>query len=240
MLGTFINVGAILLGGLVGLVAGNKIPVKFRQTMVSGLGLFTLAYGIYIFTETNNMLIPLGALILGTMVGEWLKLEERLESLGSFLQAKFNRAEEAHSIEAQRFISGFVTSSLLFCIGPMAILGSIQDGLSGNFQMLAIKSLLDGLASVAFASSLGVGVLFSALPVLVYQGAISLSARALGQGFDASVVAEMTAIGGVILAGIAISNLLEIKKIRIGSFLPALLIVVLVVLLLNRFGIAWA
>ena len=239
MLGTFINVGAILLGGLVGLVAGNKIPVKFRQTMVSGLGLFTLAYGIYIFTETNNLLIPLGALILGTMVGEWLKLEERLESLGSFLQAKFNRAEEAHSIEAQRFISGFVTSSLLFCIGPMAILGSIQDGLSGNFQMLAIKSLLDGLASVAFASSLGVGVLFSALPVLVYQGAISLSARALGQGFDASVVAEMTAIGGVILAGIAISNLLEIKKIRTGSFLPALVFAVLIVLGLNALGVSY-
>jgi uncharacterized membrane protein YqgA involved in biofilm formation len=239
VLGTFINVGAILLGGLVGLVAGNKIPVKFRQTMVSGLGLFTLAYGIYIFTETNNMLIPLGALILGTMVGEWLKLEERLESLGSFLQAKFNRAEEAHSIEAQRFISGFVTSSLLFCIGPMAILGSIQDGLSGNFQMLAIKSLLDGLASVAFASSLGVGVLFSALPVLVYQGAISLSARALGQGFDASVVAEMTAIGGVILAGIAISNLLEIKKIRTGSFLPALVFAVLIVLGLNALGVSY-
>lgn len=239
MLGTFINVGAILLGGLVGLVAGKKIPVKFRQTMVSGLGLFTLAYGIYIFTETNNMLIPLGALILGTMVGEWLKLEERLESLGSFLQAKFNRAEEAHSIEAQRFISGFVTSSLLFCIGPMAILGSIQDGLSGNFQMLAIKSLLDGLASVAFASSLGVGVLFSALPVLVYQGAISLSARALGQGFDASVVAEMTAIGGVILAGIAISNLLEIKKIRTGSFLPALVFAVLIVLGLNALGVSY-
>lgn len=239
MLGTFINVGAILLGGLVGLVAGNKIPVKFRQTMVSGLGLFTLAYGIYIFTETNNMLIPLGALILGTMVGEWLKLEERLESLGSFLQAKFNRAEEAQSIEAQRFISGFVTSSLLFCIGPMAILGSIQDGLSGNFQMLAIKSLLDGLASVAFASSLGVGVLFSALPVLVYQGAISLSARALGQGFDASVVAEMTAIGGVILAGIAISNLLEIKKIRTGSFLPALVFAVLIVLGLNALGVSY-
>jgi len=239
VLGTFINVGAILLGGLVGLVAGNKIPVKFRQTMVSGLGLFTMAYGIYIFTETNNMLIPLGALILGTMVGEWLKLEERLESLGSFLQAKFNRAEEAHSIEAQRFISGFVTSSLLFCIGPMAILGSIQDGLSGNFQMLAIKSLLDGLASVAFASSLGVGVLFSALPVLVYQGAISLSARALGQGFDASVVAEMTAIGGVILAGIAISNLLEIKKIRTGSFLPALVFAVLIVLGLNALGVSY-
>jgi len=239
LIGTLINVAAILLGGIIGLSAGNKIPVKFRQTMVSGLGLFTLVYGVYLFTETQNMLIPLGALILGTFAGEWLRIEERLESLGAFLQSKLNHTEGSGSAEAQRFINGFVTASLLFCIGPMAILGSIQDGLSGNFQMLAIKALLDGLTSVAFASSLGVGVLFSALPLLVYQGGISLAARALGQGFDASIVAEMTAVGGIILTGIAISNLLEIKKIRTGSFLPALVFAVLIVLGLNALGIAY-
>ncbi len=239
MLGTFINVAAILIGGFIGLTVGHKIPLKFRQTIVSGMGLFTLAYGVYLFTETQNMLIPLGALILGTMVGEWLKLEERLENLGAILQAKFSPAESSASSDAQRFIVGFVTASLMFCIGPMAILGSIQDGLSGNYQMLAIKSLLDGLTSVAFASSLGAGVLFSALPVLVYQGGISLLARALGQGFDASVVAEMSAVGGVVLTGIAISNLLEIKKIRTGSFLPALVFAVLIVLGLNALGIAY-
>ena len=239
MLGTFINVAAILIGGVIGLTVGHKIPLKFRQTIVSGMGLFTLAYGVYLFTETQNMLIPLGALILGTMVGEWLKLEERLENLAAILQAKFSPAESSGSADAQRFIVGFVTASLMFCIGPMAILGSIQDGLSGNYQMLAIKSLLDGLTSVAFASSLGAGVLFSALPVLVYQGGISLLARALGQGFDASVVAEMSAVGGVVLTGIAISNLLEIKKIRTGSFLPALVFAVLIVLGLNALGIAY-
>lgn len=239
MLGTFINVAAILIGGFIGLTVGHKIPLKFRQTIVSGMGLFTLAYGVYLFTETQNMLIPLGALILGTMVGEWLKLEERLENLGAILQAKFSPAESSASADAQRFIVGFVTASLMFCIGPMAILGSIQDGLSGNYQMLAIKSLLDGLTSVAFASSLGAGVLFSALPVLVYQGGISLLARALGQGFDALVVAEMSAVGGVVLTGIAISNLLEIKKIRTGSFLPALVFAVLIVLGLNALGIAY-
>ncbi len=239
MLGTFINVAAILIGGFIGLTVGHKIPLKFRQTIVSGMGLFTLAYGVYLFTETQNMLIPLGALILGTMVGEWLKLEERLENLGAILQAKFSPAESSASADAQRFIVGFVTASLMFCIGPMAILGSIQDGLSGNYQMLTIKSLLDGLTSVAFASSLGAGVLFSALPVLVYQGGISLLARALGQGFDALVVAEMSAVGGVVLTGIAISNLLEIKKIRTGSFLPALVFAVLIVLGLNALGIAY-
>ncbi|NMC15413.1 MAG: DUF554 domain-containing protein [Chloroflexi bacterium] len=239
MLGTFINVAAILIGGFIGLTVGHKIPLKFRQTIVSGMGLFTLAYGVYLFTETQNMLIPLGALILGTIVGEWLRLEERLENLGAILQAKFSPAESSASADAQRFIVGFVTASLMFCIGPMAILGSIQDGLSGNYQMLAIKSLLDGLTSVAFASSLGAGVLFSALPVLVYQGGISLLARALGQGFDASVVAEMSAVGGVVLTGIAISYLLEIKKIRTGSFLPALVFAVLIVLGLNALGIAY-
>ena len=239
MLGTFINVAAILIGGFIGLTVGHKIPLKFRQTIVSGMGLFTLAYGVYLFTETQNMLIPLGALILGTMVGEWLRLEERLENLGAILQAKFSPAESSASADAQRFIVGFVTASLMFCIGPMAILGSIQDGLSGNYQMLAIKSLLDGLTSVAFASSLGAGVLFSALPVLVYQGGISLLARTLGQGFDALVVAEMSAVGGVVLTGIAISNLLEIKKIRTGSFLPALVFAVLIVLGLNALGIAY-
>jgi hypothetical protein len=121
----------------------------------------------------------------------------------------------------------------------MAILGSIQDGVSGNFQTLAVKSLLDGLASVAFASSLGVGVLFSALPVLVYQGGISLVARVSGQGFDPSAMTEMTAVGGVILIGIAISNLLEIKKIRTGSFLPALIFAVLIVISLNALGVSY-
>ncbi len=239
MLGTFINVAAILIGGFIGLTVGHKIPLKFRQTIVSGMGLFTLAYGVYLFTETQNMLIPLGALILGTMVGEWLKLEERLENLGAILQAKFSPAESSASADAQRFIVGFVTASLMFCIGPMAILGSIQDGISGNFEMLAIKSLLDGIMSIAFASTLGVGVMFSALIVLIYQGSISLLSGWIGQGFSEAVVAEMTATGGVILIGIAISNMLQIKKIRTGSFLPALFLVVLIVLILNLLGIAY-
>lgn len=239
MLGTLINVAAIFIGGFIGLFAGQKIPTRFRQTLVSGMGLFTLANGIYLFTQTQNVLIPLGALVLGTVAGEFLQLEERLENLGAVLERKLNRASQTQSADTQRFIYGFVTASLLFCIGPMAILGSIQDGVSGNFQTLAVKSLLDGLASVAFASSLGVGVLFSALPVLVYQGGISLVARVSGQGFDPSAMTEMTAVGGVILIGIAISNLLEIKKIRTGSFLPALIFAVLIVISLNALGISY-
>jgi hypothetical protein len=240
MTGTIINFAAILLGGLIGLLAGNRIPLKVRQTLTSALGLFTLAYGIHIFAQTQNILVPLSSIVLGVIAGEALRIEELLNGLAERIQQKVERGANAGSPNAQRFISGFVAASLLFVVGPMAILGSIQDGLVGDYQMLAIKSLLDGIASIAFASTFGVGVLFSAPVVLVYQGAISLLAGTIGKGFDQSVILEMTSVGGVILAGIAISNLLEIKKIRIGSFLPALLFVVLIVLLLNRLGIAWS
>ena len=240
MTGTIINFAAILLGGLIGLLAGNRIPLKVRQTLTSALGLFTLAYGIHIFAQTQNILVPLSSIVLGVIAGEALRIEELLNGMAERIQQKVERGANAGSPNAQRFISGFVAASLLFVVGPMAILGSIQDGLVGDYQMLAIKSLLDGITSIAFASTFGVGVLFSAPIVLVYQGAISLLAGTIGKGFDQSVILEMTSVGGVILAGIAISNLLEIKKIRIGSFLPALLFVVLIVLLLNRLGIAWS
>ena len=240
MTGTIINFAAILLGGLIGLLAGNRIPPKVRQTLTSALGLFTLAYGIHIFAQTQNILVPLSSIVLGVIAGEALRIEELLNGFAERIQQKVERGGNAGSPNAQRFISGFVAASLLFVVGPMAILGSIQDGLVGDYQMLAIKSLLDGIASIAFASTFGVGVLFSAPIVLVYQGAISLLAGTIGKGFDQSVILEMTSVGGVILAGIAISNLLEIKKIRVGSFLPALLFVVLIVLLLNGLGIAWS
>ncbi len=239
MVGTLLNVATILIGGLIGLVAGSRIPTKFRETLVSAMGLFTLAYGILMFGETANILIPLGSLIFGTILGEWLKIEDGLEHLGQTLQAKVNRSDQTLSSNAKRFVDGFVTASLLFCIGPMAILGSLQDGISGDFQMLAVKAVLDGLAAMAFASTLGVGVLFSAAIVLIYQGAISLLAQWIGQGFSTAVVNEMSAVGGVILAGIAISNLLEIKKIRTGSFLPALFIAIAIVLVLNALGVSY-
>ena len=239
MIGTIINFAAILIGGLIGLLAGNRIPLKVRQTLTSALGLFTLAYGVRIFAQTQNMLVPLSSIVLGVIAGEALRIEELLNGLGERIQQKVEGGANGGSPSVQRFITGFVTASLLFGIGPMAILGSIQDGLVGDYQMLAVKSLLDGIASIAFASTFGVGVLFSAPIVLLYQGAISLLAGTIGKGFDQSVILEMTSVGGVILVGIAISNLLEIKKIRVGSFLPALFIVVLIVLLLNGLGIAW-
>lgn len=240
MTGTIINFAAVILGSLIGLVAGKRIPEKTKQSLVSVLGLFTIAYGIFIFGQTNNMLIPLFALVLGTILGELLKIEEGMNGLGEKVQGWVAKFNPDMSADRQRFVSGFVSASLLFCIGPMAILGSLQDGISGNYEMLAIKSLLDGIASIAFASTLGVGVAFSAGMVFLYQGAISLLARVIGEGFSEAIIAEMTATGGIILAAIGISSLLEIKKIRIGSFLPALFIAILIVWLLTRCGISYS
>jgi len=237
--GTIINVAAVILGSLVGLLVGNRIPEKTRQTLISVMGLYTLAYCVFIFTKTQNMLIPLLSLVMGTIIGELLKIEEGLNSLGERIQRKLAIWNPNLTGEPQKFVTGFVSASLLFCIGPMAILGSIQDGISGDFQMLAIKSLLDGIGSIAFASTLGVGVMFSAVVILVYQGAISLLSGWIGQGFGDAAVAEMTATGGVILVGIGISNLLQIKKIRTGSFLPAIFLAVLIVLLLNTLGVTY-
>ncbi len=239
MTGTIINFAAVILGSLIGLVAGKRIPEKTKQSLVSVLGLFTIAYGIFIFGQTNNLLIPLFSLVLGTILGELLKIEEGMNGFGEKVQGWVARFSPDMSADRQRFVSGFVSASLLFCIGPMAILGSLQDGISGNYEMLAIKSLLDGIASIAFASTLGIGVAFSAGMVFLYQGAISLLAQVIGEGFSEAIIAEMTATGGIILAAIGISSLLEIKKIRIGSFLPALFIAILIVWLLTRFGISY-
>jgi uncharacterized protein len=235
MTGTFINVAAILIGGALGLLFGSRIPEKLKTTVIAGMGLFTLVMGVQMFFKSENQLIVLGALILGTLVGEWLGLEDRLQSLGLILEKRFSRDAETGS--GSNFIRGFMVSSLLFCIGPMAILGSLQDGLTGDYKLLAVKSILDGFSSIAFASTLGMGVLFSSILVLFYQGGISLLAAQLSTFITDPMMNEMIATGGVILTGLSISNLLEIKKIRVGNFLPALLFAPLIAWIIHLFGI---
>lgn len=235
MTGTFINVAAILIGGALGLLFGSRIPEKLKTTVIAGMGLFTLVMGVQMFFKSENQLIVLGALILGTLVGEWLGLEDRLQSLGLILEKRFSRDAETGS--GSNFIRGFMVSSLLFCIGPMAILGSIHDGLTGDYKLLAVKSTLDGFSSIAFASTLGMGVLFSSILVLFYQGGISLLAAQLSTFITDPMMNEMIATGGVILTGLSISNLLEIKKIRVGNFLPALLFAPLIAWIIHLFGI---
>lgn len=244
MTGTIINVAAILGGSALGLLLGNRLPQKMRETVIAGLGLFTFALGMSMFLKTGNALLVLAAVLVGGILGEWWKLEDHLEGLGGWLEARFNRSFSHHdpgpaaAASRQRFIRGFLTASLVFLVGPLAILGSIEDGLSGNYQLLAVKSVLDGFASLAFASSLGVGVAFSALPLLVYQGGISLLAAQVQAITTAEMMTEMSAAGGVLLLAIAISGLLEIKKIRSSNLLPALIIAPLLVWALSRLGIS--
>jgi uncharacterized protein len=231
MIGTLINVAAILIGGSLGLLFGGRLPERLKITVIAGMGLFTAITGIKMFLETQSSLVVLGSLVIGALLGEWWKIEDGLQRIGEVIEKRFNRS----NTESSLFIRGFMTASLLFCIGPIAILGSIQAGLTGDYNLLVIKSVLDGFASLAFASTLGVGVLFSSFMILLYQGTITLLAAQLNSLVTKPMMAEMTATGGVLLLGIAISSLLEIKKIRVGNFLPALVIAPLIVWIISLF-----
>jgi uncharacterized membrane protein YqgA involved in biofilm formation len=235
MTGTLINIVAVLVGGSLGLAFGARLPEAMRKTVVAGLGLFTLAIGITMFSGTQNPIVVLVAVLVGGVLGEWSQIEDRLARFGAWLQARFASKSEGGSA---RFVRGFLTASLVFCIGPMTILGSIQDGLTGNYELLAIKSVLDGFAGMVFASTLGVGVLFSTIVILVFQGGLSLLATQAQAIFTDVMIAELSATGGLLLLGISISSLLEIKPIRTGNFLPALLLAPLFVMLLSVLGIS--
>ncbi|RME91024.1 MAG: DUF554 domain-containing protein [Anaerolineae bacterium] len=231
MTGTIINIIAVLIGGSLGMLFGARLPERLKQTVTGGMGLFTAAIGVQMFLKTGNPLIVLGSVLIGALLGEWWRIEEGLQSLGQRLEKRFARSDSAEA--SQRFVRGFLVSSLLFCVGPMTILGSIQDGLTGDYSLLAVKSVLDGFAALAFASTLGVGVLFSTLVILAYQGGISLLAAQLSALVTEPMMTEMTAAGGVILMGLAISSLLEIKPLRVGNFLPALAVAPSIVWLLT-------
>ena len=234
MTGTLLNIATVLIGGSIGLLFGARIPERFKSTVIAGLGLFTAAMGLQMFLKTTNPLIVLGALLIGALLGEWGRIEDGLHNLGAILERRFARDDSADG--SARFIRGFLTASLLFCVGPMTILGSLQDGLTGDYELLAVKSVLDGFAAMAFASTLGMGVLFSSAIILVYQGGLSLLAGWLSPIINDAMMAEMTATGGVLLMGLAVSSLLEIKKIRVGNFLPALLLAPIIVWLVGLFS----
>jgi uncharacterized membrane protein YqgA involved in biofilm formation len=234
MTGTLLNIATVLIGGTLGLLFGARLPERIRQTVVAGLGLFTAAIGLSLFLDSQNVIIVLVSLLVGCVLGEWWQIEDGLARMGAWLQTRFAAKAEGGST---RFVRGFLTASLVFCVGPLTILGSIQDGLTGDYQLLAIKSTLDGFAAMVFASSLGVGVLFSVLVILVYQGGLSLLAQQAQMIFSEAMIAEMSAVGGVLLIGLAISSLLEIKPIRVGNFLPAIVVAPLIVALLTALNV---
>ena len=219
MTGTLINTAAVLLGTAIGLLVGGRLTAGIQERVVLGLGLVTLVLGVDNALEWDHTspLIVMGGVLLGGIAGEAIGIERRLAQLGDAIQARVARGGPS------RVSEGFVTASLLFCVGPLTVLGSIQDGLTGDYDLLVTKSLLDGFASIAFAATLGWGVGLAAVTVLLIQGGISLGAApfdsVLGEGSDA--LAALTSAGGILIIGISL-KLLGVKDVKVGNYLPAL------------------
>jgi uncharacterized membrane protein YqgA involved in biofilm formation len=217
-IGTVVNVVTILAGSATGVALGARLPERLRTSVLQAVGLVTLVIGAKEALATRNVVFPLVALILGAAIGEALRIEERLAGVGDAVRARFAPGED-------RFVEGFVAASLLFCVGPLTILGSIRDGLGGpdHAQLLLVKAALDGVVAIAFASTLGWGVGFSIVTIVVVQGTLTLAAGGADRLLTDRMVVEMTATGGVMVIGIGL-RLLDIKQVAVASFLPALVL----------------
>jgi len=218
MVGTWMNIAAVLAGSGLGLFVGRRVPGRLTQFSTTAIGLVTVVLGVKLALETENVLVLLLSLVVGGAIGTALGLEDRLENLGEAIERRFPKLARGSIPQ------GFVTASLLFCVGPLALIGAIRDGLYGDWQLLGIKSVMDGISSIVLVAGLGPGVFFSALVILVYQGGISLAARSFsGVAISASspLLAELDAVGGVILLAIAL-KLLDLRDLRAGNLLPAL------------------
>ena len=217
-LGTLINTATVLVGGSVGIAMGNKIPERVRIIVVQVIGMLTIGLGLSDLLKTHNMVFPLLGMVFGAVIGEVMRIEDRLEGLGEVIRKRFAKRQDPGP-----FISGFVTASLLFCIGPLTILGAIQDASGATPQLYIIKGTLDGFMSVIFGAIHGVGVLFSAVSVFIVQGTLTLFGTSLDSLLNDRMRIELFATGGLAVLAIGL-NLLEIKKIRLGSLLPRLII----------------
>ncbi len=218
MIGTIVNVVAIFLGCSIGLILKSKFPENIEKIIMQALGLASLLIGMQMAIKTSNILLVIFSLVIGGVIGEIIGIEEGLERFGERIKRKVKSNNTS-----ERFVEGFLTASLLYCVGSMAIMGAIKEGLSGNPDILYAKSLLDGVTSIAFTAAMGIGVLFSAIPVFLYQGGITLLSCTIKSYLSPEVVNEMTAVGGLLILGIGF-GLLKIKKIRVGNLLPAILV----------------
>lgn len=218
MTGSLINTGAVIAGGLLGLLLKSRFPARVSTVAFQGIGLFTICAGVGMSGKSGNFLILVLSIVLGGIIGSLLDLESRFYRFVSSWQDKMKTSGD-------RFTEGFITSSLLFCTGSMAILGAIEDGLGQPPQLLIAKSILDGFAATAMAAAMGSGVLFSAIPVLVYQGLITLFAASLEGFLKGPVMNELTAVGGLLLVGLGL-NLLEIGKVKVMNLLPGLVVAI--------------
>ncbi|MCY3908437.1 MAG: DUF554 domain-containing protein [Anaerolineaceae bacterium] len=234
--GTLLNAIAVLFGGLTGLVIGRRLGEGLRGALVSGIGLVTVVVGVSNAGQSGNIIIPLVSIVSGVVVGELLEIDRRLQGFAAWMQGRVGDSSDGQA--RARFINGYLSASLVFCVGPLTFVGSLQDGmgLPIGFQQLAIKSVLDMITAATFAASMGVGVLFSIVTILALQGGLALLGSTLGEVMSVAMIAEMTAVGGVILIGLALV-LLELRPLRVANFLPALIIAPLLVALAEATGI---
>ena len=223
MLGTLVNVTAIIVGSIIGLIVHTKLPKRIITIVFQGIGLFTIFIGIKMALKTDHLLIMVFSIVIGSVIGEMINIEKGINKLSEYLKQKIK-------ISNDKFSEGLITAFLLFCLGSMTIIGSIEEGLGGRPNLLMTKSLMDGFSSIALSASLGIGVIFSVIPLLIYQGGLTLFAGYLQNFFAQTMINELTAVGGILLIGLAI-NILEILKLRISNMLPSLIIVITLVLI---------
>ena len=232
MLGTWINIGTVLLGSSLGLAVGRRIPDRLSRSFTTAIGLVTLVLGVKLALGTGNVLVLLLSLILGGAIGTVFGLEDRLANLGEAIERRFP------ALSGGSIPQGFVTASLLFCVGPLSLIGALRDGLYGDWELLGIKSVMDGISSIILVAGLGPGVLLSALVILVYQGGISLAARFFAGATisqSSPILAELDAVGGVILLAIAV-KLLDLRDLKAGNLIPALAFAPLIAILFAAFS----
>ncbi|UCC65338.1 MAG: DUF554 domain-containing protein [Anaerolineae bacterium] len=240
MIGTLINAATVFVASLLGAFLGKRLSERMRQTVIGGLGLVTAVVGMQMALGTRNILLVMGSVLVGGILGECWQIEARLEAIGGWLE---ERVGDRFGSTSERSVPrAFVAASLVFCVGPMTIIGSIQDGLTGDYRLLAIKSVLDGFAALAFSASMGPGVLLSVLTIVVLQGGISVAAMSVGGAVgevnrQTPWVIEMTATGGLLMLGISLL-LLELRRIRVANLLPAILIAPLAQLALELLDLA--
>lgn len=216
MLGTIINSGAIILGSIFGIIIKQGIKDEYKKTVMDGVGLSVIIIGIMGAIKSENTILMIISIVLGSIIGEVIGIEKKLNNLGDNMERKFGKGDS-------NFSKGFVTGSLVYCVGAMAIVGSLESGLLGDHNTLFAKSILDGISSIIFASTLGIGVAFSAIAVFIYQGLITILATYLKDLLTPEVILEMSAVGGILIMAIGI-NILELKKIKVGNMLPAIFI----------------
>ena len=219
MIGTLINAGSVLVGGAIGMLLKKNMPERITTIYFQAIGLFTIAIGISMVYKMQHILIVVSSLAIGSLLGEWMNLENGAERLSNYFKRRLR-------IGSDKFSEGLTTSFLLFCIGSMTILGAIQEGTGGSPDLLMTKSLMDGFSSILLASAFGVGVMVSAIPLLLFQGGITLLAMYASSFFSGEIIQGLTSVGGILLIGLGV-NILEIKKLRILNMLPALIIVAL-------------